>query len=335
MPIIKEVTVITGGTSGVGRATARHFAKAGPCRIALLSRGEERLAATRKELEDRGAEVLTIPTDVADAGQVENAARQVEEVWGGIDVWINNAMTSVFSFSWDMEPEEFLRVTQVTYLGYVYGTLSALRRMRPVNRGKIVQVGSALAYRGIPLQSAYCAAKHAIVGFTESLQTELMHEKSRIQLSMVHLPAVNTPQFNWVKSRMPRESQPVPPIYQPEVPAQAIHWASHHRRFEMLVGASTYMAVIGNKISPALAARYLARTGVSSQMTEAPQKDGSPENLWQPAPGDFGCHGDFDAQSRRSSPLLWVSMHRRQLSMALAGGLLGVWAALKARMATG
>ncbi len=329
MSITNEIIVITGGTAGVGRATARRFAGAGPCRIALLSRGRERLEATRKELELRGAEVMTFPTDVADAAQVEAAATEVEKKWGSIDIWINNAMTSVFSFSWDMDPEEYLRVMQVTYLGYVHGTLSALRRMRPLNRGKIIQVGSALAYRGIPLQSAYCAAKHAIVGFTESVRTELMHERSGVKLSMVHLPAVNTPQFNWVKSRMPRKAQPVPPIYQPEVPAEAIHWAAHHNRRELLVGASTYLTVIGNKIAPDIAARYLARKGVTSQMTGEPQKDAGPENLWQPVPGDFGCHGDFDSRSKRASPLLWLSTRRKRLGLALLGAGLGIWATLR------
>lgn len=317
------VVVITGGTAGVGRATARHFAGKGAA-VGIISRGEERLEATRRELEALGAKVMAVKADVADAAQVEDSAQRIEEELGPIDVWINNAMTSVFSPIWEMTPEEYLRVTQVTYLGYVHGTLSALKRMRPRERGTIVNVGSALAFRGIPLQSAYCAAKHAIEGFTDSLRTELLHEKSRIRVSMVHLPAVNTPQFSWVKSRLSKRAQPVPPIYQPELMAQAIYWAAHHNRRELLVGLPTYLAIWGNKIAPGIADRYLAKKGFASQQTEESEDPQRPVNLWEPPPGDYGCHGSFDAQAKSRSPLLWMSTHRMALGIAgisLAGCL--------------
>jgi len=310
-----RVVVITGGTAGVGRATARLFAGKGAS-IAVLSRGKDRLEATRKELATLGARVLAIPTDVADAQQVETAARIVEDELGPIDVWINNAMASVFSPIAEMKPEEYLRVTQVTYLGYVHGTMAALKRMRPRDKGIIIQVGSALAYRGIPLQSAYCAAKHAVVGFTASLRTELMHDNSRVRVCLVHLPAVNTPQFSWVKSRLSRRAQPVPPIYQPEIIAKAIHWASHRDRREILVGFPTYRAIWGNKIAPSWADHFLAANGFMAQQTQQPENPSRPDNLWEPPAGDYGCHGDFDARATSHSPLLWLTMHRKQLALA-------------------
>lgn len=313
----REIVVITGGTAGVGRATARHFARKGAA-VAILARGKERLDATLREIETYGVPALAISADVADPAQVEEAAGEVERKLGPISIWINNAMASVFSPVWEMRPEEYLRVTQVTYLGYVHGTLAALKSMRPRNRGAIVQVGSALAYRGIPLQSAYCGSKHAVQGFTDSLRTELLHEKSRIHACMVELPAVNTPQFNWVKSRLPGKPQPVPPIYQPEVPAKAIYLAAHSRRREWLVGWPTYWAIWGNYIAPGYADAYLARNGFSSQQTREPKDPDRPDNLWSPPPGDYGCHGRFDKKAREGSPLLWMSRYRAGLAAAMA-----------------
>jgi NAD(P)-dependent dehydrogenase (short-subunit alcohol dehydrogenase family) len=259
-----EVVVITGASAGVGRATARAFAKHGAS-IGLVARGHKGLDGARREVEAMGGRALTLPTDVSDHEQMEAAAAAVEEAFGPLDIWVNNAMASVFSPILQMRPEEFKRVTDVTYLGCVYGTLAALRRMQPRDRGMIVQVGSALAYRSIPLQSAYCAAKHAVKGFTDSLRCELLHDGSHVRVTMVHMPALNTPQFNWVKSRLPRRPQPVPPIYQPEVAAEAIYWAAHHNRRELYVGMSTVKAIVGNKIVPGLLDRFLGRNGYEAQ----------------------------------------------------------------------
>src|SRR5438093_3561576 len=239
----RRVVVITGASAGVGRAVACEFAKQG-ARIGLIARGVDRLNAAKKEIEELGGEALVLPLDVADADAIDRAAQQVEETFGPIDIWVNNAMVTVFAPIKDLTADEIKRVTEVTYLGVVYGTMAALRRMLPRDRGTIVQVGSALAYRGIPLQSAYCAAKHAIDGFMDSLRCELIHDGSGVHVTMVHLPALNTPQFRWVKSRLPRKAQPVPPIYQPEVAAEAIHWAAHHRRRELWVGAPTVQAIL-------------------------------------------------------------------------------------------
>src|SRR3954451_11800474 len=255
-----QVVAITGASAGVGRATVREFARHG-ARIGLLARGIDGLQAARSEVEELGSKALVIPTDVANADQVESAAAQIEAEFGGIDVWINNAMTSVFSPITETTAAEFQRVTEVTYLGYVYGTLAALKRMLPRDHGIIVQVGSALAYRGIPLQAAYCAAKHAVQGFCDSLWCELLHDNSNVKVTMVHMPALNTPQFGWVKSRLPRKAQPVPPIFQPEVAARAIYYAAHHPRREFYVGWSSARAVIANKFVPSLLDRYLAATG--------------------------------------------------------------------------
>ena len=261
-----------------------------------------------------------LPTDVADADAVEDAAAAVEDAFGPIDVWVNNAMVSVFSPVKQMEPGEYRQVTEVTYLGTVHGTLAALRRMLPRDRGAIVQVGSALAYRGIPLQSAYCAAKHAIQGFCDSLHCELIHDQSRVRLTMVQMPALNTPQFGWVKSRLPRKAQPVPPIFQPEVAAEAIVWAAHHDRRSVMVGWPTVEAIVGNKIAPGLLDAYLARTCFDAQMTGEPEDPDRPDNLWGPvdASHDRGAHGTFGHRSRKTSWQFWADMNRGWL--ALAGG---------------
>ena len=317
-----EVVVITGASAGVGRATARRFAREGAW-IGLMARGRDGLEAARREVEAMGGRALVLPTDVADAKQVEAAAAQVEEHFGPIDIWINNAMVSILSPVSKLETEEVRRVTEVTYLGYVHGTMSALRRMLPRNRGTIVQVSSALAYRSIPLQSAYCAAKHAVKGFTESLWSELIHDRSRVHVTMVHLPAVNTPQFNWVRSRLPRHPQPVPPIFQPEVPAEAIHWAAHHRRRELTVGWPAVKAIFGEKVIPGLLDRYLARVGYDAQQMDRPAEPNRRDNLWEPLPGDAGAHGIFGHRSLNHSLHLEANMHAGWFAVG-AALLLGV-----------
>ena len=323
---MKQVVVITGASAGVGRATVRAFARQG-ADIGLLARGLDGLEAARHEVEAEGGRALVLPTDVANAEQVEAAAERVERELGPIDVWVNNAMVSVFSPVKELQADEVKRVTDVTYLGVVYGTLAALKRMLPRDRGAIVQVGSALAYRGIPLQAAYCGAKHAIQGFTESLRCELLHDQSCVHVAMVQLPAMNTPQFDWVKSRMPREPQPVPPIYEPEIAAQAIVWAASHRRRELSVGGSTVAAIVGNKIASGLLDRYLAKTGYDSQQTDQPADPDRPDNLWAPLHGDHGAHGRFGARSTTSSPQTWANEHLA-ITLGLAvGGAAMMWSA--------
>src|SRR5438105_7717320 len=315
--------VITGASAGVGRATARAFARryGGDAAIGLIARGVDGLEAARREVEQEGGRALVLPVDVADAAQIDAAAQRVERELGPIDVWINNAMVSVFSPVKELQPDEVKRVTEVTYLGAVYGTLAALKRMLPRDRGSIVQVGSALAYRGIPLQAAYCGAKHAIQGFTESLRCELLHDKSRVRLTMVQLPAMNTPQFDWVKSRLPREPQPVPPIYAPEVAADAIVWAAARERRELSVGWPTAAAIWGDKLASGLLDRYLARTGYDSQQTDQPADPNRRDNLWAPLPGDHGAHGRFDNRSTGYSVQTWLNEHLPAMAGAALVGV--------------
>ena len=291
-----RVVVVTGASAGVGRAVASAFGARGAA-VGLLARGNAGLAGAQRDVEARGGRALSIETDVADPDQLEAAAAAVERALGPIDVWVNNAMASVFSPVKETPAAEFKRVTEVTYLGTVYGTLAALRRMLPRDRGSIVQVGSTLAYRGIPLQSAYCAAKHAVQGFCDSLRSELLHERSHVRVTMVQLPALTTPQVDWVRSRLPCRAQPVPPIFQPEVAADAIVWASEHDRRELYVGGPTTLGIIGNKLFPALGDWYLARTAFASQQTDEPEAPDRRDNLFAPVDSeeDFGAHGRFVA----------------------------------------
>jgi NAD(P)-dependent dehydrogenase (short-subunit alcohol dehydrogenase family) len=329
-----QVVVITGASAGVGRATAQAFARRG-AKIGLLARGQEGLKGALEDVEALGAQAQALPTDVADPEQIEAAAQAVEDTFGPIDIWVNNAMVSVFSPVKQMTADEFKRVTEVTYLGYVYGTLSVLRRMLPRDRGVIVQVGSALAYRGIPLQAAYCGAKHAIQGFTESLRCELIHDKSNVRVTMVQMPALNTPQFRWVKSRLPHKAQPVPPIFQPEIAAEAIVYAATNERRELYVGWPTVKAIVGNKIAAGLLDRYLARTGYSAQQTSDPADPSRPHNLWAPVDDthDHGAHGVFGSRARDWSAHVWANTHRGIVAAATAGLATAAGALLWRRMA--
>ncbi|MEX0647497.1 MAG: SDR family oxidoreductase [Balneolaceae bacterium] len=307
--IFDQVVVVTGASAGLGRAIVREFARH-KARIGLLARGIEGLEAAKQEVEELGGKAIAVPADVSDASRIEWAAQQVEEEFGPIDVWINNAMVSVFSPFKEMDPDEFKRVTEVTYLGQVYGTKVALNRMLRRDSGCIILVGSALAYRGIPLQSAYCGAKHGIHGFFESLRSELIHDKSNIRLSMVQLPAMNTTQFELVKSRLPRKPKPMGTIYEPEVAARAIFNAAKHAEREIYVGYPTAQTILGNKFVPRWIDRYLAKTGYEGQQTEKPEDPEKPDNLWEPVSGDHGAHGSFNAQAWDFSPQLWAAMHR-------------------------
>ena len=326
-----RVVVVTGASAGIGRASAHEFAERGDG-VALLARGETGLEAARADVERLGGTAGIYPVDMADWQAVDKVTDQIEEELGEIDVWVNVAFTSVFAKFVDIEPDEFERVTRVSYLGFVNGTRAALRRMLPRDRGVIVQVGSALAYRGIPLQSAYCGSKHAIQGFHESLRTELLHEKSRVKVTMVQMPGVNTPQFSWVLSKLPNRAMPVPPIYQPEVAGRAVAYAADHpRRREYWVGGSTAATLAANAIAPGILDRYLARTGFGSQQTSEPRSPDQPANLWEPADGpdgrDFGAHGRFDDQSHPRSAQVWASHHHGALA-ALGLGLVAGAAAL-------
>ena len=326
----KQVVVVTGASGGVGRAIAHAFAKRG-ADVALLARGKEGLDAAAREVEALGGRALILPTDVADHEQVEAAAAAAEKHFGPIDVWVNDAMATVFAPFADTTPEEFARATQVTYLGAVYGTMAALRRMRPRDHGTVVQVGSALAYRAIPLQAAYCGAKFAIRGFTDSVRTELLHDKSKVWISMVQLPAVNTPQFSWCRTKMPDHPQPVAPIYQPEVPAAVVVYAAHHRRREIWVGGSAVEAIVANKIAPRFLDWYLAKTGFKSQQMQGrPVSTDRPNNLFKPVPADAATHGIFDDRSKRRSFQVWATTHRAALAGAITLGI-GVATALARR----
>ncbi len=314
-----EVVVVTGAAGGVGRAIAHAFAKRG-AHIGLLARGPEGLEGVRKEVESFGGRGLVLPTDVAYADQVEAAAQRVEDELGPIDVWVNDAMATVFARFVDTTAEEFTRATQVTYLGAVYGTMAALKRMVPRDRGTVVQVGSALSYRAIPLQAAYCGAKFGIRGFTDSIRTELMADKSKVWITMVQLPGVNTPQFNWCRSKLPKHPMPVPPIYQPEIPAEAIYYAAHHHRREIYVGYSAVQAILGNKIAPKVGDIYLARTGIKSQqMQDVPVGPDRPDNLFEPVADQAATHGRFDAQAKERSLQLWATTHRPWIAGAVGG----------------
>lgn len=326
-----QVVVITGASAGIARATAQQFGTRG-ARVALLARGQAGLDGAAKDVENAGGKALAIPVDVADHAQLDAATTQVENTLGPIDVWINVAFTSVFAPFHEITPEEFRRVTEVSYLGYVHGTMVALSRMRPRDRGTIVQCGSALGARAIPLQSAYCGAKHAVNGFTESVRTELMHDHSAVNITIAQMPAVNTPQFSWVLSRLPNHPQPVPPIYQPEVAARGIVFAADHpQRKQYWVGASTVGTLIGQKLAPALLDRYLARTGFASQQTGQKANPDRPNNLWEPVDGehghDHGAHGVFDDKALRHSRQLWCSHHARALTTAASVAGLGAVAA--------
>ena len=317
-----KIVAVTGATSGVGRAAVRAFAARG-YDVALLARDQAGLDGAAKEVEQAGGRSLGVPADVADADQVENAAERIETELGPIDVWVNDAMTSVFSPFKEMTAEEYRRVTEVTYLGQVYGTMAALRRMLPRNRGAIVLVGSALAYRGIPLQSAYCGAKHATQGFLDSLRAELIHDRSKVRVTMVQMPALNTPQFDVVESRLPNKAQPVPPIYQPEVAGRAIVWAAEHpKRREYWVGGTTAATIVANSVVPGLLDRYLGRTGFKAQQTGEPEDPERPFNLWDPVPGDQGAHGRFDRQSHGRSVQFLLSARRRWIAAAAAAAAL-------------
>lgn len=329
-----QTVVVTGASGGIGRAVAQAFGRRGDT-VALVARGEHGLEGGADDVRRAGGTPVVIPTDVSDHEAVFEAARRVEEEVGPIDVWVNVAFTSVFAPFHEIEPEEYKRVTEVSYLGYVYSTMAALKYMRPRDSGTIVQVGSALAYRGIPLQSAYCGSKHAIQGFHESLRCELLHDKSNVRVTMVQMPAVNTPQFSWVLNKLPNHAQPVAPIYQPEVAARAVLYAADHpRRREYWVGASTVATLAANAVAPGVLDRYLGRTGFSSQQTDQPRDPDQPVNLWEPADGakghDYGAHGVFDDTSHARAPQLWAS-HHHGLIAGVAAAAAATTAALRWR----
>jgi NAD(P)-dependent dehydrogenase (short-subunit alcohol dehydrogenase family) len=317
---VSQVVVVTGASSGVGRAAAVAFARTG-ARVGLIARGARGLEGARRDVEAAGGTGLILEADVADADALESAAARAEGELGPIDVWVNNAMVTIFAPFSEIEPDEFRRVTEVTYLGFVYGTMAALKRMKPRDRGTIVQVGSALAYRGIPLQTAYCGAKHAIQGFNEALRAELLHEGSNVRLTMVQMPALNTPQFDHCRSKMPRKAMPVPPIYQPELAAEAILWAAKHARREVYVGGPTAAVIVGDKVASGLGDRYLAKTNFEAQQTPEPQDPDAPDNLFEPLAEDPGAHGRFDDVSKPRSVQWWLTSNRDALIAAVGACL--------------
>jgi short-subunit dehydrogenase len=325
---VPEVVVITGASAGVGRATARRFGRSGTA-VGLIARGRERLEQAAREIEQAGGRALVLPADVSDPAAVEEAAEQAEAELGPIDVWINNAMATIFAPFLEIEPDEYRRATEVTYLGTVWGTMAALRRMKPRDRGVIVQVGSALAYRAIPLQAPYCGAKAAIKNFTESVRTELRHDGSNVRITMVQLPAHNTPQFEWGRTRMPRHPQPVPPIFQPEVAAKAIEHAARNSPRELYVGWPTVKVVLAEKLFPGLADRYLARSGYEGQQDDRPLDPGRPDNLFEPADGDWKAHGSFDSKAKERSIQLWLNLNRGRVAAAATAALAGVGMAVR------
>lgn len=327
MPKPGEVVVITGASGGVGRATARRFAEDG-AKVALLARGRNGLEATAREVEKLGGQALVLPVDVADYDQVAAAATAVEEAFGPIDVWINDAMVTVYAEFLDIEPAEFRRATEVSYLGMVWGTREALKRMVPRNGGSLVQVCSAMSYRGIPLQSPYCGAKHACKGFTESIITELLHHKSKVQVSMIQLPGLNTTQFTWGRTKLPNQTMPVPPIYQPEVAADAIHYAAHHKRRQIYVGIPTVVNIIGERTAPWLLDRYLAKTGFSAQQTDHALDPEGHDNLFDPVDEDRGAHGPFDEMAHRISPQYELAKRRRAVLAGIGLSAIGLCAAV-------
>jgi short-subunit dehydrogenase len=328
----KEVVVLTGASGGVGRATARKFAADG-AKIALLARGRKGLEGAAREVEQAGGQAMVLPVDVSDHDQVEAAAASVEDAFGPIDVWINDAMVTVYAEFLDIEPDEFRRATEVTYLGMVWGTRAALKRMMPRDHGSIVQVCSAMSYRGIPLQSPYCGAKAACKNFTESLLTELLHSKSKVRLSMIQLPGLNTTQFTWGRTKLPKQTMPVPPIYQPEIAADAIHYAAHHKRRQIYVGIPTVMNILGERVAPWLLDRYLAKTGYGSQMTDHDLDPNGHDNLFEPVDEDRGAHGPFDQKAHAVSPQYELAKHRGKVltGIGLAAAGAGAAAALSRR----
>jgi len=315
---VSQVVVITGASAGIGRATARRFARDG-ARIGLLARGRTGLEGAKRDVEEAGGHALVLPTDVSDPMAVDAAASAVEETFGPIDVWVNDAMVTIYAEFMDIEPDEFKRATEVCYLGTVWGTRAALQRMLPRDRGVVVQVCSALAYRGIPLQAPYCGAKHAVKGFTESVLTELMHQGSNVRISMVQLPGLNTPQFTWGRTKLPKQTQPVPPIFQPEIAADAIHFCSQNKRREIYVGSPTVKTIVGEKLAPWLLDRYLAKTGYKSQQTDEPLDPEGHDNLFAPVEEDRGAHGPFDERARSRSLQVWLAKHRGVAALAGLG----------------
>jgi NAD(P)-dependent dehydrogenase (short-subunit alcohol dehydrogenase family) len=320
-PYRRRVVVITGASAGVGRATAREFAQHG-WRVALLARGQDGLEGARKDVEELGGEAMVLPTDVADEAQVEAAAAAVEAQWGPIDVWVNDAMATIFSEVLAIAPADYKRATEVTYLGAVWGTLAALRRMKARDQGTIVQIGSALAYRSIPLQAPYCGAKAAVRGFTDSVRCELDHDHSNVHITMVHLSAFNTPQFDWGRTTMSKQPRPMGKIFQPEVAARAVYWAATHRRREWWVGGPAVQAIVGQRVMPGFLDRMLGATAVEGQVTDQPLPPGRKDNLWQPVPGDHGAHGRFDKGAHGDSLQFKLDKHRGVIALAaLASGL--------------